>query len=93
MYETTHGREPGPCKFKNQPKEIPKLLERIVLDDQTVAETKAESNEQSNMTHFENLCQASRNPKVFRDQAVQTEWSETQTSGFLKTLRNFFNRK
>ena len=84
MYETTHGRAPESCKFKKHPKEIPKLLEKIIFENQNHSDAKSQPDDP--------LCENSSNPKV-TDQAVQTEWPETHNPGFLKTLKNFFRRK
>ena len=32
-YERRHGKAPQPCKFKDHPKQIPNLLEKIVSDE------------------------------------------------------------
>ena len=34
-HKRKHGKAPQPCKFKDHPEQIPKLLEKIVIEHET----------------------------------------------------------
>ena len=82
-HQRIHGKAPQPCKFKDHPEQIQKLLEKITIEDEIETES-----QDTKEIDFEP--QSSKNQETV--QTVQDE-SERSKLGFRKRLKNFFKRK